>query len=397
MSRAVLVINSGSSSLKYQVVDAATGHAVAVGLIERIGIDGGRRTHTVAGRTVRDDLTVADHDQAMAAMMAAFADYGPDLDRLRLAAVGHRVVQGGEAFTGSVLIDDDVVVAIEELSDLAPLHNPGNAAGIRVARQQFPGLAHVAVFDTAFHSTIPAVAHTYALDRDIARRYQIRRYGFHGTSHAYVSRAAAQFLGKRPEDVNVIVLHLGNGASACAVRGGVSVDTSMGLTPLQGLVMGTRTGDIDPAVAFHLARTAGMDIDDLDTLFNKRSGMLGLTGRTDMRDIQQAAATQADAQQALDIYCYRLRSYVGAYMAVLGSVDAIVFTAGVGENSAVVRAGALTGLTGLGIDIDEEANQDRAPLPRDIATATSAVRVLVIGTDEEAEIARQAIAVAGLP
>ncbi|MFV0425828.1 MAG: acetate/propionate family kinase [Beutenbergiaceae bacterium] len=393
MSQSVLVVNSGSSSLKYQVVDG-DGQALAVGLIERIGHGGGHLTHTAAGTQFSTDIKVPDHHEAMAAMMAAFTEYGPTLTDLNIVAVGHRVVQGGDLFTGAVLIDDAVLAAIDELATLAPLHNPGNAAGIAVARAQFPDLPHVAVFDTAFHSTIPPVAHTYALDRDIARTHRIRRYGFHGTSHSYVSREAARFLGREVEDVNLIVLHLGNGASACAVRGGQSVDTSMGLTPLEGLVMGTRTGDIDPAIAFHLSRSAGMDIDALDSLFNKRSGMLGLTGRTDMRDIESAAqAGDADARLALDIYYYRLRHYLGAYTAVLGRVDAIVFTAGIGENSATVRAGAVAGLEGLGIVLDPAANL-AGHRPRDISRADSRVRLLVIGTNEEAEIARQAAQVA---
>ena len=394
MTRRVLVINSGSSSLKYQVVDADDGTALAVGLVERIGATGGRLSHTTAGQRHVVEVDVPDHAAAMAAMAQAFAGYGPDLAGAGLVAVGHRVVQGGEAFTRSVRIDAEVLDTVVGLSDLAPLHNPANAAGIRVAMAQFPDLPHVAVFDTAFHLTVPPVAHTYALDRKVAAAYRIRRYGFHGTSHAYVSRAAAAFLGREPDQTNVIVLHLGNGASACAVRGGVSVDTSMGLTPLEGLVMGTRTGDIDPAVVFHLARTAGMDIDAIDEVFNKRSGVLGLSGRQDMRDLVDTAQGGDDAALlALEVYCYRLRKYLGAYTAVLGRVDAVVFTAGVGENSAPVRAGALAGLESLGIELDTEANQVRSSEPRDIATPASRVRVLVIPTNEELEIARQAIEV----
>ena len=397
MSGRVLVVNSGSSSLKYQVIDAADGSALAVGLVERIGgAGGGRITHTVDGEAHRSDVDVPDHGAAMAAMTAAFAEHGPDLDAVGLVAVGHRVVQGGARFGHSVEIDDDALAIIEELSDLAPLHNPANAAGIRVAREQFPDLPHVAVFDTAFHLTMPEVAHTYAIDREVAKQHRIRRYGFHGTSHAYVSREAARMLGKAPEDVNLIVMHLGNGASACAVRGGISVDTSMGLTPLEGLVMGTRSGDIDPAVVFHLSRTAGMSTDEIDDLLNKRSGVLGLSGRQDMRDLVEAAqAGDEAASLALEIYCYRLRKYVGAYTAALGRVDAIVFTAGIGENSPEVRAGALAGLDVLGIELDDAANEARSREARDIATPGSRVRVLVVPTNEELEIARQSIEVIG--
>ena len=390
----VLVINSGSSSLKYQVVDAASGDALAVGLVERIGSDGGQITHTTGGEKHTAEVPVADHAAAMSAMVDAFAEHGPTLADLGLVAVGHRVVQGGRRFGRPVRIDDQVIEIIEELSDLAPLHNPANVVGIRVARAQFPDLPHVAVFDTAFHLTTPEVAHTYAIDRAVAEKHRIQRYGFHGTSHSYVSREAARLLGQEPAQTNLIVLHLGNGASACAVRGGVSVDTSMGLTPLEGLVMGTRSGDIDPAVVFHLVRTAGMDVGDVDDLLNKRSGVLGLSGRQDMRDLTAAAGSgDADAQLALEVYCYRLRKYIGAYTAVLGRVDAVVFTAGVGENAADVREMALTGLDVLGIELDGEANLARSSQARDIATPSSRVRVLVVPTNEELEIARAAVEV----
>ncbi|GAB3114728.1 acetate kinase [Janibacter alkaliphilus] len=397
MSAPVLVINSGSSSLKYRVVDAERAEALAVGLIERVGDPkGGRLTHTVDGERHARDVAVPDHAAAMEAMTDAFAAYGPDLSTLDLVAVGHRVVQGGARFGRSVAIDDEVVATIEELADLAPLHNPANAAGIRVAREQLPDLPHVAVFDTAFHLSMPAAAHTYAIDRDVARKHRIRRYGFHGTSHAYISREAARLLGQEPEATNVIVLHLGNGASACAVRGGESVETSMGLTPLEGLVMGTRSGDIDPAVVLHLERTAGMDVADVDDLLNKRSGVLGLSGHQDMRDLVAAAeAGDADAELALEVYCHRLRLYLGGYTAVLGRVDAVVFTAGVGENSPQVRERALADLEVLGIELDQQANEERSSAARDIATPGSPVRVLVVPTDEELEIARQAIAVVG--
>jgi acetate kinase len=328
----------------------------------------------------------------MAAMTEAFLTHGPQLEKVGLIAVGHRVVQGGEEYERPVVIDDHVVRVVTELVDLAPLHNPANLAGIRVARAHFPDLPHVAIFDTAFHMTVPPVAHTYAIDAEVARRHRVRRYGFHGTSHAYVSREAARLLGRPPAEASMIVLHLGNGASATAVRGGESLDTSMGLTPLEGLVMGTRSGDIDPAIVFHLARTAGMDIDEIDDLLNKRSGVLGLSGRQDMRDLVAAAeAGDTAATLALDVYCYRLRKYVGAYTAALGRVDAVVFTAGVGENSAPVRARTLAGLEVLGIELDPEANAASASGDRVVSRTGSRTAVLVVPTDEELEIARQAL------
>lgn len=392
----VLVINAGSSSLKYQVVDAGTGAAVATGLVERVGQAGGHLVHTNNGEELQRDLEVPDHTAAMAAMGRAFEEHGPDLAQAGLVAVGHRVVQGGARFGHAVLIDDEAEHIIEDLADLAPLHNPPNLAGIRAARTIFTDLPHVAVFDTSFHLTIPDRAATYALEREVAERYRVRRYGAHGTSHQYVAREAARFLGRDPAETNLIVLHLGNGASATAVQAGRSVDTSMGLTPLEGLVMGTRTGDIDPAVVFHLARHAGMSIDEIDTLMNRRSGMLGLTGMVDMRDIT-AAADDGDqaAASALEIYCYRLRKYIGAYTAVLGRVDAIAFTAGIGENSAPVRAGAVAGLEHLGVRLDPAANDERAKQTRRISPPDSPVAVLVVPTNEEWEIAREAVAVAG--
>lgn len=396
---AVLVINSGSSSLKYQVVDAVTGEARAKGLVERIGEPGGLITHSTADGAERWAEYVAepdlqDHEAAMVAMAEAFATHGPDLDGLGLVAVGHRVVQGGARFSESTIITDEVIEAISGLSVLAPLHNPGNLVGVRVAMRQFASLPHVAVFDTAFHATLPPVAHTYAIDRRVAAEHGIRRYGFHGTSHAYVARQAAAFLDRDPAEVNLITLHLGNGASMAAIRGGVSVDTTMGLTPLEGLVMGTRCGDIDPAVVFHLARVSGLDIDHIDDLLNKRSGVLGMSGRQDMRDLGAAAADgDAAAALALDVYCYRIRKYLGAYSAVLGRVDALVFTAGVGENHATVRAMSTAGLSSLGIEVDAAANEAGSREVRDIASADSRVRVLVVPTDEELEIARQALAV----
>ncbi|WUD73116.1 acetate kinase [Streptomyces sp. NBC_00510] len=373
----VLVLNSGSSSVKYQLLDMADGSRPAAGIVERIGEPGG----------------VADHAEALKTVAEELAARGLGLDSPELAAVGHRVVHGGTRFTEPTLIDDEVLAAVEELVPLAPLHNPANVTGIRVARDLRPDLPQVAVFDTAFHSTIPEHAYRYAIDRETADAHQVRRYGFHGTSHAYVSRATARLLGRDPAEVNVIVLHLGNGASASAVRGGECVETSMGLTPLEGLVMGTRSGDLDPAVVFHLARVGGMAVAEIDDLLNKRSGLLGLCGDNDMREIaRRMAEGDAAAQLAFDVYVHRLRKYVGAYTAVLGRVDAIAFTAGVGENSAAVRAAAMAGLEGLGVELDAVRNAVRGSAARVVSAAGSRVAVAVVPTDEELEIAQQTYA-----
>ena len=391
--RHVLVVNSGSSSIKYQLVEVDSGESVAGGLVERIGEEEGSLRHDgPRGRTERT-APIADHEAGVRAVLALFDEVGPSLTDVDLVAVGHRVVQGGDRFTEPTLVDDDVQQAIEELSPLAPLHTPANVAGIKAARAAFPDLPHVVVFDTAFHHTLPPAAYTYAIDQQVARAHGIRRYGFHGTSHAYVSRRAAEMLGKRPDEVNVIVAHLGNGASITAVRGGRSVETSMGLTPLEGLVMGTRSGDIDPAVVFHLQRVAQMSTDDIDVLLNRRSGMLGMAGANDMRDVHDAvAAGDPDARLALDVYCHRLKHYVGAYYALLGRVDAVVFTAGVGENDDIVRLQSMTGLERLGIAVDPDRNAGRIKTETWISPDDSEVAVLVIPTNEELEIARQALA-----
>jgi acetate kinase len=388
----VLVINSGSSSLKYQFIETDTETVLAKGLIERIGQGDGSLTHEVGGEKSTSGQPMPDHDAAFTAMIAAFDEHGPALGD-EVTAIGHRVVHGGARFFAPTLVTPQVERDIDELAEYAPLHNPANLAGIRAAGKAFPGVPQVAIFDTAFHQTMPAAAYTYALDDAIARKYRIRRYGFHGTSHKYVSERAAAFLGLPLEQSRLIVLHLGNGASACAVENGKSVDTSMGFTPLQGLVMGTRSGDIDPAVVFQLARFGDLSLDELDELLNKKSGMLGLTGTADMRDVSEAAAAgDAAAARGLAVYNHRLKQYIGSYLAVLGGADAIVFTAGVGENSVDVRAGALAGLEGLGIRIDPELNAERSREERRISTEDSPVQVLVIPTDEEVEIARQTVA-----
>ncbi|MFF4762496.1 acetate kinase [Streptomyces sp. NPDC001292] len=391
----VLVLNSGSSSVKYQLLDMRDATRLAVGLVERIGEQTSRLEHTclATGGTREQNGPIADHDAALKAVAEALARDGLGLDSPELAAIGHRVVHGGMFFTEPTVIDDAVLTEIERLIPVAPLHNPANLTGIRTAMALRPDLPQVAVFDTAFHTTMPESAARYAIDTKIADRYRVRRYGFHGTSHAYVSRATAELLGRAPEDVNVIVLHLGNGASASAVRGGRCVDTSMGLTPLEGLVMGTRSGDLDPAVIFHLQRVGGMSMDEVDTLLNKRSGLFGLCGDNDMREIRRRMEEGDDeARLAFEIYIHRLKKYVGAYYAVLGTVDAVAFTAGVGENAAFVREAALAGLEGLGLAVEGERNAVRGDGPRLISPEGARIAVAVVPTDEEMEIATQTYA-----
>ncbi|MDX2539644.1 acetate kinase [Streptomyces scabiei] len=392
----VLVLNSGSSSVKYQLLDMRDRARLAVGLVERIGEENSRLKHTplTDGGAPRERTgPIADHDEALKAVAGELAADGLGLDSPELAAIGHRVVHGGQSFTQPTVVDDAVLAEIERLIPVAPLHNPANLTGIRTARALRPDLPQVAVFDTAFHTTMPESAARYAIDVETADAHRIRRYGFHGTSHAYVSRATAELLGRAPEDVNVIVLHLGNGASASAVRGGRCVDTSMGLTPLEGLVMGTRSGDLDPAVIFHLMRVGEMSTDEIDTLLNKKSGLIGLCGDNDMREIRRRVDEGDErAKLAFDIYIHRLKKYIGAYCAVLGRVDAVVFTAGVGENAAPVREAAMAGLEGLGLAVDGELNAVRSGEPRLISPAGARVAVAVVPTDEELEIAAQTYA-----
>jgi acetate kinase len=389
----VLVINSGSSSIKYQLVDVTSGDALASGIVERIGLEVGKVKHEGPSGTTVLEQAVPDHETGMSLVLDLFEQQGPQLRADDLTAVGHRIVQGGDVFDGPVVIDDEVLAQIDALSPLAPLHNPANVAGVKAARHAFPTVPHVAVFDTAFHRTMPPAAYTYAIDQDVAAEFKIRRYGAHGTSHLYVSRATAEFLGRPLEELNTIVLHLGNGASASAVRGGECIDTSMGLTPLEGLVMGTRSGDIDPAVLFHLARVGGYSIDQLDELLNRKSGMLGLSGYTDMRDVHDAVANGDErVKTALDVYYHRIKGYVGKYYAELGHVDVITFTAGIGENDDIVRLNALKDLERLGIQIDPERNAGRKKEPTVISPDGAEVTVLVIPTNEELEIARQSVA-----
>jgi acetate kinase len=368
----IFVVNSGSSSIKYQLVDIATEASVLSGIVERIGEPGS---------------DIVDH---VAGMKFVLEQLGSDND---IVAVGHRVVQGGALFSAATLITEEVEAQIDELSALAPLHNPANLLGIRAAKVAMPDVPHVAVFDTAFHQTIPAEAYTYAIDAELAKKHGIRKYGFHGTSHKYVSEETAKFMERPLEDLKIIVLHIGNGGSLSAIDGGVCIETSMGMTPLEGLVMGTRSGDIDPAVLVHLHRQAGMSFDEIDTLLNRRSGVLGLTGTSDMRDVQKASWEGDEvALAALAVYRHRIIRYLGAYILHLKGVDAIVFTAGVGENDDEMRLLVLEGLEFLGIHVDKALNSPRSKKARYISTADSPVKVLVVPTNEELEIARQSAA-----
>ena len=390
----VLVLNTGSSSIKYQLIDPHTGARRVTGTVERIGEPEGRLTHRPDGAAEHVEVRpFAGHESAMGAVLEAFRRSGPDLDARPPLAIGHRVVHGGARFTAPVLVDDAVAEAIEELAPLAPLHAPANLAGIQIARMAFPTLPHIAVFDTAFHQTLPAHAYTYAVPESWREQYGVRRYGFHGISYQHVCKRAAALLGRDLEETNLIVLHLGNGASACAVSGGESVETSMGLTPLEGLVMGTRSGDVDPATAAYLERVAGLDGSAVDEALNHGSGLLALAGSNDMRDVFPAVDRgDPAARLAIDVYCHRIRKYVGAYYAVLGRVDAIVFTAGVGENDPRTRALSLAGLDRLGIAVDAARNESAESGERFVSPAGAEVAVLVIPTDEGIEIARQSLA-----
>ena len=369
----VLVVNTGSSSLKYQLVDPVTGQHVAKGLVERIG----------------EDADLPDHAAALTRVLDRLSADGGLLDDL--VAVGHRVVHGGPSFRAPVIVDDDVEAAIEEVSPLAPLHNPAALLGIRAMRALLPAVPQVVVFDTAFHATIPAEAYTYAIPAALAHRYRIRRYGFHGTSYQYVTRQSAHLLQVPVDQVNLIICHLGNGASVAAVRDGVSVDTSMGLTPLQGLVMGTRSGDLDPAVVPYLVHVAGMSLDDVDRMLNSESGLKGLSGEQDMRAVRALAdAGETAARAALEVYAYRIRSYVGAYLAAVPGLHALVFTAGIGENDAALRRDVCVPLAHLGFHLDEARNAEPSTAARAIDDSSGRPRILVVPTNEEAEIAREA-------
>jgi len=393
----VLVLNCGSSSIKYQLFVMPARSLLAKGMIERIGDQGAAIVHQDQDGRQQHMIDAADHEQAVAAILRRLvpADTGASDADGGIGAVGHRVVHGGEKFTGSVLINSAVLASIEETAHLAPLHNPPNLAGIRAAMHALPEAVQVACFDTAFHATIPPVAYTYALPHELYETLGVRRYGFHGTSHRYVARRAATILGREKYGINCITCHLGNGCSIAAVRDGHSVDTSMGLTPLEGLVMGTRCGDIDPAIIFYLADN-GYSVAAINELCNKKSGVLGISGSSnDMRTLlEQASAGQEGARLAIDVYCYRVKKYIGAYFAVLGRVDALVFTGGIGENAAVVRERICVGLESMGIKFDSRANEAAIGAEARLDTADGGVAILVIPTDEEGAIAADAYCLA---
>lgn len=375
--RLVLVINSGSSSLKFALVDPDSGASRASGTVEQIG---------------EPSSSVPDHEAALRRAFEMLHDDGIDLQRCGLAAVGHRVVHGGNRFHRPTLLDGEVVRELDDLSPLAPLHNPPAVQGIEVARRLLPGVPHIAVFDTAFFHHLPVAAATYAIDRELADTWQIRRYGFHGTSHEYVSQQAAALLGRPTDEVNQIVLHLGNGASASAIASGRPVETSMGLTPLEGLVMGTRSGDIDAGIFSYLWRTAKMDVDEIESMLNKRSGVLGLAGERDFRRLRTMIESgDGAAKLAYDVFIHRLRKYLGAYLAVLGHTDVVSFTAGIGEHDAAVRRDALAGLGELGVVLDEDRNSAAASGARRISADESRIAVLVVPTNEELAIARDCV------
>ena len=386
----VLVINCGSSSIKYQLFDMPDKRVIAKGLIERIGDQGSALIFEHKGEKSRVEKLIPDHDAGVALILKALVDPGDGVidDIHEIVACGHRVAHGGEAFTGSVLIDDEVIATIEKVADLAPLHNPPNLTGIRAAQHALPGVPQIACFDTAFHTSIPEVAYMYALPYELYEKYGIRRYGFHGTSHRYVARRAAKILGRHKYNINCITCHMGNGSSITAMRDGRSVDTSMGLTPLEGVAMGTRCGDLDPAILFYLAGK-GYDIDALNKLCNKESGVLGLSGiSNDVRTVSEKAR-QGDerCRLAIDVFCYRIKKYIGAYTAVLGRLDAVIFTGGIGENAPDIRAAICDELYQIGIVMDTERNEQVIGVEGEVTRSGSPVKVLVIPTDEEVAIA----------
>jgi len=394
MSEKVLVLNCGSSSIKYQLYAMPEGTVLAKGLVEKIGEGTGAFKHSDDGGEQAGKQPIPDHREGLNIVVKCLTGSSrPAIKSLsEIRAVGHRVVHGGEKLTGSVVVTPEVEKTIEEYYDLAPLHNPPNMTGIRAAKELMPGVPQIACFDTAFHNTLPEVAYTYALPYELYEKYRVRRYGFHGTSHRYVARRAAELLGKGKYDFNAITCHLGNGCSMAAVAAGKSVDTSMGLTPLEGLVMGTRSGDIDPAIIFYLAgKPEYKGVKDIDALMNKKSGLLGVSGvSNDMRAVRAAAAEgNKRAELALDIFCYRIRKYIGAYAAVLPKLDAVIFTGGIGENAAPIRAKCIEGLgENLGIKLDAARN-DAAVFGKegDVAAADSRVHVMVVPTNEEKAIA----------
>lgn len=398
MSALVLVLNSGSSSIKFQLVDPkkhARDEPFASGLVEQIGEESGSITLKFAGEKHVKEAPIPDHSVGLAMAFTLMAEHGCGPSDVDIVAVGHRVVHGGILFSQPEVITDEILNMIRDLIPLAPLHNPANIDGIEVARAILPDVPHVAVFDTGFFHSMPPAAALYAVNAEVAATHGVRRYGFHGTSHEYVSQHVPALLDMPAEAVNQITLHLGNGASAAAIRGGQAIDTSMGMTPLAGLVMGTRSGDIDPGIVFHLHRSAGMSIDEIDELLNRKSGVKGISGVNDFRELARLIEEEnQDAWLAYNVYIHQLRRYIGSYMIALGRVNAITFTAGVGENAAAVRADALAGLEGFGIKIDPERNALRNDGAREISTDDSQVKVFVVPTNEELAIARKAMKLA---
>lgn len=386
----ILVINAGSSSIKYQLFEMPAEKVLAKGLLEKIGEETSQLNHSVNSKEHKIKTKVADHTAGMKLILDTLVSpqAGVIKNVSEISAVGHRVVHGGEAFTGSVVINDEVIASIEKFADLAPLHNPPNLTGIKAAQKSLPKALQVACFDTAFHTTIPKVAYIYGLPYEIYEKFRVRKYGFHGTSHRYVARRCAEIMGRDKYDVNIITCHLGNGCSITAVKGGKSVDTSMGLTPLEGVVMGTRSGDFDPAILFYLS-DKGYSLDELNDMCNKHSGLLGISGvSNDMRNLREhVQAGNERAKLAFDIFCYRIKKYVGAYTAVLGRLDALVFTGGIGENGPDVRGLVCENLEQVGIKIDPKANEEMVRREGLISSADSRVKVFVIPTNEELAIA----------
>ena len=394
----ILIINAGSSSLKYQLIDMQDESVLAKGLVERIGIEGSKLTHKYGGNKYEVSRPLKDHVEAIKLVLDALTDveHGVIASMDEISAVGHRVVHGGEKFSQSVRIDENVIAAIEENVPLAPLHNPANLMGINACREVMPDTPMVAVFDTAFHQTMPQKAFLYGVPYDYYTRLKVRRYGFHGTSHRYVSGRAAELLGKPIEDLKMVVCHLGNGSSLSAVKGGKSIDTSMGLTPLEGVLMGTRAGSIDTAIVEYVMKQDHLTIDQMMDVLNKKSGLLGVSGiSSDMRDVCAAAdAGDEQSKLALDVWAYGVKKYIGAYAAAMGGLDAIVFTAGIGENDPVARADVLSGLEFLGVKVDPEKNQ-AARGEADFSAEDAKVRTLLVSTDEELAIARDTLALIG--
>ncbi|EGW38627.1 acetate kinase [Desulfosporosinus sp. OT] len=387
----ILVVNCGSSSLKYQLIDMTTKDTVGIGLVERIGLEGAVLTHrTASGDKEVITTEIPNHTVAIELVLKALVSptYGAVKDLKEIAAVGHRVVHGGENFAKSALIDDAVMQAIQDCIEIAPLHNPPNIAGIEACQKLMPGIPQVAVFDTAFHQTMPDYAYLYGLTYELYEKYKIRRYGFHGTSHKYVSQRATALLGKPAEELKIITCHLGNGSSITAIKGGKSIETSMGFTPLQGLLMGTRSGDLDPAIVTYIMRKENLNSDQIDNFLNKKCGVLGVSGvSSDFRDIEKAAEEgNYRAKLALEIFAYDAKKYIGAYAAALNGVDAIIFTAGLGENSFTMRAAICANMSYLGVNIDEEKNKVRG-VEADVSATNASCRVLVIPTNEELMIA----------